>query len=81
MGWGYDCCTLYDCPDQSLDKAGKLVRIIVATHPATEKRSRIGVTHSGVDYELFLANLPQSAFTATDVVALYLHRGLEKFFR
>jgi hypothetical protein len=33
------------------------------------------VTISGVVYELFLTKLPQSAFTASDVVALYLHRG------
>jgi hypothetical protein len=26
-------------------------------------------------YELFLTRLPQQAFTAADVVALYLHRG------
>jgi hypothetical protein len=29
----------------------------------------------GIVYELFLTNLPQSAFTASDVVLLYLHRG------
>ena len=69
------CRALYDCPDQSLENAGKLVRIIVATHPAQEKKSRVGLTRSGIVYELFLTNLPQSAFTAADVVALYLHRG------
>jgi hypothetical protein len=69
------CRALYDCPDQSLGKAGKRVRIIIATHPAGEARSRVGLTRSGVVYELFLTNLPQSAFTATDSVALYLHRG------
>ncbi len=36
---------------------------------------RIGLTRSGLVYELFFTNLPQSAFTAADVVALYLHRG------
>jgi hypothetical protein len=66
---------LYDCPDQRLDKTGKRVRIIVATHPAGTTRSRIGVTRAGVVYELFLTALPQSAFTAADVVSLYLHRG------
>lgn len=35
----------------------------------------MGVERAGVVYELFLTNLPQSAFTAADVVALYLHRG------
>jgi hypothetical protein len=69
------CRALYDCPDQSLGKAGQRVRIIVATHPALEKKSRVGLTRSGVVYELFLTDLPQSAFTAADVVALYLHRG------
>ncbi len=67
--------TLYDCPDQSLGQAGKLIRIIVATHPASEQKSRVGLTRSGIVYELFLTALPQSAFTAADVVALYLHRG------
>jgi hypothetical protein len=47
----------------------------VATHPASEKKKRIGVQRDGIIYELFLTNLPQSAFTAADVVALYLHRG------
>ena len=28
-----------------------------------------------VVYELFFTHLPQNAFTASDVVALYLHRG------
>jgi hypothetical protein len=48
---------------------------VIATHPASARKSRIGVTRDGVVYELFLTNLPQSAFTAADVVALYLHRG------
>ncbi len=67
--------TLYDCPDQSLSKAGKRVRIIVATHEAQASRSRVGLTRAGLVYELFLTDLPQSAFTAADVVSLYLHRG------
>jgi hypothetical protein len=50
-------------------------RVVVATHQASAAKSRVGVTRSGVVYELFLTNLPQSAFTAADVVALYLHRG------
>jgi hypothetical protein len=52
------CRALYDCPDQSLENTGKLVRIIVATHPAQEKKSRVGLTRSGIVYELFLTNLP-----------------------
>ncbi len=35
----------------------------------------MGLTRAGVVYELFLTDLPQNAFTAADVVALYLHRG------
>jgi len=66
---------LYDCPEQILGKAGKRVRIIVATHPAGKTKSRIGVERDGIVYELFLTNLPQDGFTAADVVALYLHRG------
>jgi hypothetical protein len=69
------CRALYDCPDQSLGKTGKRVRIIVATHPAEAAKSRVGLTRAGVVYELFLTDLPQSAFTAADVVTLYLHRG------
>jgi hypothetical protein len=47
----------------------------VATHPAGTKKSPVGVTRAGVVYELFFTNLPQQAFTASDVVELYLHRG------
>ena len=69
------CRALYDCPDQSLGKTGKRVRVIVATHPAGTTKSRVGVTRAGVVYKLFLTDLPQGAFTAADVVTLYLHRG------
>jgi hypothetical protein len=54
---------------------GTLCRVVVATHAAPEKKSRVGNTREGVVYELFLTALPQDAFTAADVVALYLHRG------
>jgi hypothetical protein len=66
---------LYDCPAVPIGAGGQPCRIIVATHPATEQKSRIGSTREGVVYELFLTALPQDAFTAADVVALYLHRG------
>lgn len=72
------CRALYDCPDQRLDESGPLVRIIVATHPAPAKKKKkrqVGLIRDGVVSELFLTNLPQSAFTASDVVSLYLHRG------
>lgn len=66
---------LYDCPHVPVGPTGQRCRVVVATHPAKAKKSRIGVTRAGVVYELFFTNLPQSAFTASDVVALYLHRG------
>ncbi len=50
-------------------------RVVVATHPKGATTRRIGLTRKGVVYELFLTNLPREAFTAADVVALYLHRG------
>ena len=69
------CRTLYDCPAVPLGAEGQSCRVVVATHPAGEKPSRVGSTRAGVVYELFLTALPQDAFTAADVVALYLHRG------
>lgn len=72
------CRALYDCPHQRLGESGPLVRIIVATHPAPAKKKKkrqVGLRRLGVVYELFLTDLPQSAFTASDVVSLYLHRG------
>src|SRR5713226_9313186 len=66
---------LYDCPDVPVGPTGQRCRVVVATHPASEKKSRVGLTRSGLVYELFFTRLPQDAFTAADVVALYLHRG------
>ncbi len=62
---------LYDCPNVAVGKTGDCCRVVVATHPATEKKSRVGHTRKGVVYELFFTDLPQDAFTASDVVALY----------
>jgi len=67
--------SLYDCPEIPIGPDGKLYRVVVATHPAGKKKSPIGVARKGVVYELFFTNLPQQAFTACDVVELYLHRG------
>src|SRR3989440_1052455 len=66
---------LYDCPDVAVGPEGVRCRVVVATHPAASKKSRIGHTRQGVVYELFFTHLPQDAFTASDVLALYLHRG------
>ena len=67
--------SLYDCPNVPVGPEGILCRVIVATHPAGKKKSPVGVTRAGIVYELFFTNLPQHAFTACDVVELYLHRG------
>ncbi len=64
------CRALYDCPDLALGPTQEPCRVVIATHPAPTGKSRVGVV-----YELFLTGLPQGAFTAADVVALYLHRG------
>ncbi len=72
------CRALYDCPGQCLDESGAVVRVIVATHPAPARKQRkrqVGRIRDGIVYELFWTNLPQNAFTASDVVSLYLHRG------
>jgi len=69
------CRSLYDCPELVLGPAKEACRVVIATHPATETRSPIGVTRGGVVYELFFTRLSQDAFTASDIVALYLHRG------
>jgi hypothetical protein len=67
--------SLYDCPQVPVGPEGIVCRVVVATHPAEKKKSPVGVTRSGIVYELFFTNLPQQAFTASDVVELYLHRG------
>jgi len=66
---------LYDCPDVAVGPEGVRCRVVVATHPAAQKKSRIGDTREGIVDELFFTHLPQEAFTASDVVELYLHRG------
>jgi hypothetical protein len=54
---------------------GPRTRVIVATHPATETKAKIGTTRGEMVYELFYTALPQGAFSPADVVGLYLHRG------
>jgi hypothetical protein len=67
--------SLYDCPGVPVGSEGVPCRVVVATHPASKKKSPVGVTREGVVYELFFTNLPQQGFTACDVVEGYLHRG------
>src|SRR6266516_4008158 len=40
--------TLYDCPDVPVGPEGCHCRVVVATHPAPKKKSRIGQTRKGV---------------------------------
>jgi len=72
------CRALSDCPEQCLSENGPLVRVLVATSPAPTKKKKKrqgGIIRDGVVSELFWTTLPQSAFTASDVVSLSLHRG------
>jgi hypothetical protein len=67
--------SLYDCGSVPVGPEAVPCRVVVATHPAGNKKSPVGVTRAGVVYELFFTNLPQQGFTASDVVEVYLHRG------
>ena len=66
---------LFDCPDIALTPTGTVVRMILATHPATSSPPSIGVVRNGTVYEQFFTTVPQGAFTPADVLDLYLHRG------
>lgn len=66
---------LYDCPDIPLTTGGPRVRLIVASHPATCAPHKIGKKRDGVIYEVFVTRLAAPAFSAKDVLDLYLHRG------
>jgi hypothetical protein len=66
---------LYDCPALPLTTQGPLVRLVVASHPASSLSPAIGVERNGVIYELFVTRLAVDAFSAKDVLELYLHRG------
>jgi hypothetical protein len=67
--------TLYDCPAVPLTPAGPEVRMVVATHRATTSSPAVGIQRDDMVYELFVSTLPYPAFTASDVLDLYLHRG------
>jgi hypothetical protein len=67
--------SLYDCPQVPVGPEGVPYRVVVATHSEGLKKSQVGLTRADLVYELFLTNLPQQAFTACDVVELYLHRS------
>jgi hypothetical protein len=67
--------SLYDCESVPLTPAGPHMRLIVATHPATGSAPTVGTERDGTVYELFVSTLPSPAFTASDILELYLHRG------
>jgi hypothetical protein len=67
--------TLYDCASVPLAAAGPLIRLVVATHAGTSSSPAVGTERDGMVYELFVSTLPSPAFTASDVLELYLHRG------
>jgi hypothetical protein len=56
------CRALYDCPDVPIGPKGELCRVVIATHPASAAKSRVGVEREGVVYELFLTRLPEARF-------------------
>jgi hypothetical protein len=66
---------LYDCPGIALTPTGIVIRMIVAVHPSLATRDPIGVTKNGLVYEIFFTSAPKEAFTPSDVLHLYLHRG------
>jgi hypothetical protein len=66
---------LYDCPSIRLLPAGPCVRLLIATHPATDDPPKIGHKRNGMVYELFVSTLLAPAVTAKDLLDLYLHRG------
>lgn len=48
---------------------------MVATHARTSSDPEVFVERDGIVYELFVSTLPSPAFTAADILELYLHRG------
>jgi hypothetical protein len=66
---------VYDCPSICLVRGGPCVRIVIATHPATDDPPKVGQQRDGVVYELFISTLLAPAITTNDLLDLYLHRG------
>jgi hypothetical protein len=66
---------LFDCREVPLTPSGPWVHMIVATHSASGVAPAIGVERDGTVYELFFITMPPHAFTAKDVLDLYLQRG------
>ena len=67
--------TLYDCESVPLTPIGPTMRLVVATHAVTSSPPPVGIERDGMVYELFVSTFPRCAFTSSDVLDLYLHRG------
>lgn len=66
---------VYDCPAIRLVRGGPCVRVVIATHAATDDPPKVGQQRDGVVYELFVSTILAPAMMATDLLDLYLHRG------
>jgi hypothetical protein len=66
---------LFDCLDIPLTPTGPVVRMILATHPASASPPPVGVMRDGTVYEQFFTTVPPASFTPADILDLYLHRG------
>jgi hypothetical protein len=66
---------LFDCAPFLLTPTHPNMRLIIATHPETTVKAAIGVTRDNIVHELFLTSLPQTGFTASDVLDVSLNRG------
>ena len=64
--------SLYDCVSVPFTSAGPNGRLVVATHAATGSSPVVGTERDGMVYELFVSTFPSPAFTASDVLDLYL---------
>lgn len=67
--------SLYDCTPVPLTPTGPEMRLVIATHSGASADPAVGIERDGMVYELFISTLPSPAFTASDVLDLYLHRG------
>lgn len=66
---------VYECPSIRLKRGGPCVRIVIATHPATDEPPKVGQQRDQVVYELFVSSILSPALTANDLLDLYRHRG------
>jgi hypothetical protein len=65
----------YDCPRLWVWEGGPCVRVVIATHPATDDPPKVGQQRHDVVYELFVSTVQPPVMTANDLLDLYLHRG------